>query len=61
MPTDLTIAMQMSLLAAGYAPRPEKKIDLPFPHLLQELLNYVNSPAYRQLEIDELNDVKTHE
>jgi hypothetical protein len=58
MPTDLTMAMEMSLLAAGYHPVPKKDPNIPFPGILQDLLDYVRSPEYRKLEIEEF--IKAH-
>jgi hypothetical protein len=46
---DLVMALQMSLLAQ-YGPPPKPK---PLEPIAQELLDYVNSPEYRQLEINE--------
>jgi hypothetical protein len=46
---DLVMAIQISLVAK-YGPTPQPK---PLHPIHQELLDYVNSPEYRQLEINE--------
>jgi hypothetical protein len=52
MKTDMIIAMQLSLVAINPAPSPTQ----PLHPIHQELLDYVNSPEYRQLEIKEFNE-----
>jgi len=50
--SDLVKALELSLLAQ-YGPPPPPK---PLSPIAQELLDYVNSPEYRQLEINEFNE-----
>jgi hypothetical protein len=54
MKTDMIIAMQLSLVAINPAPAPSP--TQPLHPIHQELLDYVNSPEYRQLEIKEFNE-----
>lgn len=53
---DMLMAMEMSLLAAGYKPKPKGELKIAFPEILQELLDYVNSPQYQELIIKEKKD-----
>jgi len=49
---DYLMSFELLLRAQGYKPV-EAKPAVPFPQMINELLEYVNSPDYQQLIINE--------
>lgn len=59
--TDKELAFSYMQLAAGCKPIEPKPIPLPFPSLIDELVQYTESPAYRDLIRKEEEKIKNYQ